>query len=326
VVSTVDLLGRRVVVDVPATTANLGAGFDALALALDLGLRVHVEAVGGKRGVGERPAVGGRRVVEVEVIGEGADFLPAARHNRFVTAFERGLHAAGMRGSLRWRVRMENPIPIGRGLGSSAAATVAGLVAADALCGGIDGGRDRLLTMAAELEGHPDNAAAALHGGFVLVVAVDGAPTVVRFEPPPDLRAALYIPERQLATRDMRDVLPVTVSRVDAVHNIGRAALAVAAFATGRLELLGPATDDRLHEPYRAKAFPALPVIAAAAREAGALGACLSGAGSTIIAFCRDEAEAARVGSAMRSAAEGAREVGHVRVVAARSAGATLTA
>jgi homoserine kinase len=311
-VTPADLVGRHVVVDVPATTANLGAGFDALALALDMALRVRLEAVDGT------PAI------EVEVIGEGADVLPTARDNRFVAALARGLHEAGVGEGVRWHATMENPIPLGRGLGSSAAATIAGLVAADALAGGIEGGQRRLLALATESEGHPDNAAAALHGGFVLVVAVDGTPAVVRFDPPAELHAALFIPHRQLATRDMRDVLPASVPREDAVHNVGRAALAVAAFATGRLELLGPATDDRLHEPYRTILFPTLPALIGAAREAGALGACLSGAGSTVIAFCRDEPCAASVGRAMAAAARDAGEPGNVRVVRARGAGATV--
>ena len=172
---------RRVVVDVPATTANLGAGYDALALALDLRNRISVEITPG---------------LELSVEGEGAGVLPTSRDNRFVVALETGLRWAlgQVPADLGFRVHMQNQVPIARGLGSSAAATVAGLVAADALTGdGLD--QRRLLTLSIEIEGHPDNATAALLGGFVVIAMVDGRPETVRFEPPRDLRAVLFIPD-----------------------------------------------------------------------------------------------------------------------------------
>ena len=194
-----------------------------------------------------------------------------------------------------------------RGLGSSAAATVAALTAADALVGGGALTLERQLELAAVSEGHADNAAAAILGGVGVVTMVEGRPRAIRIEPPPSLRVALFVPDRPLSTAAMRAALPATVPFRDAVHNVGAAALAVAALATDRLDLLGPATVDRLHEPYRASVYPELPEMVAAARAVGALGACLSGAGSTIIAFCASDAEAARVASAMaeRAAALG---------------------
>ncbi|MFI5291764.1 MAG: homoserine kinase, partial [Candidatus Limnocylindrales bacterium] len=235
---------RRVVVDVPATTANLGAGYDALALALDLRNRISVE-------ITDSPGL------ELSVEGEGAGVLPTSRDNRFVVALETGLRWAlgQVPADLGFRVHMQNQVPIARGLGSSAAATVAGLVAADALTGdGLD--QRRLLTLSIEIEGHPDNATAALLGGFVVIAMVDGRPETVRFEPPRDLRAVLFIPDKPLSTSAMRAALPHEVPHRDAVFNIGRVALAVAGLAAGRSEVLRAATEDRIHEQYRAEVYP----------------------------------------------------------------------
>lgn len=308
-----DLVGRSVTVEVPATTANLGAGFDALALALDLVSRIHVRAV---------PAGSGSDVV-VEVTGEGAGQLPVDGSNRFVIALREGLADAGVDAApLGWRVRMENAIPLSRGLGSSASATVAALVAADAFVGGALG-RQRILELATRDEGHADNAAAALFGGLCVVVELEGVPRAVRLEPPGGLLAALYVPDRHLSTAAMRAALPASVPFADAVHNVGAAAMAVAALAEGHLELLRAATVDRLHEPYRAAAYPELPELVAAARAAGAQGACLSGAGSTIVAFTRDPAAAAAIAAAMERRGQELGMTGRALVHAARAEGAT---
>jgi homoserine kinase len=198
-------------------------------------------------------------------------------------------------------------------------------VTADAL---LDGalGQQRILELATRAEGHADNAAAALLGGFCVVSPhAEGGPTAVRFDPPHDLLAVLYIPERHLSTAAMRDALPRSVPFGDAVHNVGAAALTVAALAQGRLDLLGRGTTDRLHEPYRASAYPELPELVAAARAGGALGACLSGAGSTIIAFCDDQGAAAAVSAAMERRAQELRLPGRAAVHRARAAGATIS-
>jgi homoserine kinase len=303
------IVRSRVVVEVPATTANLGAGYDVLAMALDLVNRVTVEVL-------DEP------LVELEVEGEGSGQLVGDRHNRFVVALELGLRWAlgEVPAGIGWRVEMRNEIPLARGLGSSAAATVAGLVAADALTGGRLGERLQL-DLACELEGHPDNAAAALLGGFVVVATVGGRPEAVRFDVPGRLRAVLFVPDRELATTAMRTVLPREVLHRDAVFNVGRAALAVAAISSGRYELLRDATEDRLHEPYRAAVFPELPRLVAAAREAGALGACLSGAGSSVIAFADDERTLEDAGLAMARVAAEQGLTGRVRPIVPRNAG-----
>jgi homoserine kinase len=311
---TAALAGRTVTVDVPATTANLGAGFDVLAMALDLRNVVSVTAV-----------EGGAEPVRITIRGEGAGQLPGDRRNRFVRALETGLRDLGIpQPGVAWQIEMENQIPLSRGLGSSAAATVAGLVAAKALAGGERLTSQRILALATEMEGHPDNAAAALWGGFVVVVSVDGRADAVRFEPPDRLSCVLFIPTRPMSTREMRAALPSTVPFADAVHNVGAAAAAVAAMASGRLELLARATDDRLHEPYRAMIYGELPRMTGAAREAGALGACLSGAGSTIIAFVENERAGHDVEAAMVREAGAAGLAGRAMTVRPRAAGATI--
>jgi homoserine kinase len=308
-----DLDGRWIAVEVPATSANLGAGYDCLAVALEIVDRVEVECLA-------RPGAG----VEIAVEGEGAGELPEDRTNAFVVALERGL--AEVRGTgggeLGWRIQMHNRIPLARGLGSSAAATVGGLLAGAALAGAALS-TDRALALATEIEGHPDNAAAALLGGFT-VAAHGEAPMAIRFDIPRDLRAVLFIPELRLATRDMRAALPELVPLTDAVANLQRVALGVAALAAGDAGGLGHLTVDRLHEPYRAAVYPQLPHIVAAARDAGALGACLSGAGSTIIAFADSLSVLTRIEGALRAAAADLDLPGRVELVAPRNTGARV--
>jgi homoserine kinase len=308
-----DLAGRRVAVEVPATSANLGAGYDTLAVALEIVDRVEVEAIA-------RPDVG----VELSVDGEGADELPADRSNVFVIALERGLAEA--RGSapdgMSWRIAMANRIPLSRGLGSSAAATVAGLLAGAALAG-LRLTPGRALALATELEGHADNAAAALLGGFTIASNGD-PPTAVRFDAPRDLRVVLFIPDLRLSTRAMRAALPATVPLADAVANLQRVALGVAGLATGSPDFLRQLTVDRLHEPYRAAVYPQLPHLVAAARAAGALGACLSGAGSTVIAFVDSLRSITRLEGAFRAASADLDLPGHVEMVAPRNTGARI--
>jgi homoserine kinase len=308
-----DLDGRWIAVEVPATSANLGAGYDCLAVALEIVDRVEVECVA-------RPRAG----VEIVVEGEGAGELPEDRSNAFVVALERGL--AEVRGDgageLGWRIQMRNRIPLARGLGSSAAATVGGLLAGAALAGE-SLSMERALALATELEGHPDNAAAALLGGFTIAAHGD-PPTAIRFDIPRDLRAVVFIPELRLATREMRAALPEMVPLVDAVANLQRVALGVAGLAGGNADGLRHLTVDRLHEPYRAAVFPQLPALVAAARDAGALGACLSGAGSAVIAFVDTLSVLTRIEGAFRAAAADLDLPGRVELVAPRSAGARV--
>jgi len=300
---------RSLVVEVPATSANLGAGYDCLGLALDIVNTTELRPL---------PDTGGR--IELEVDGEGAELLPADRSNRFVIALEAGLTRGGqpVPAGLGWAIRMRNRIPLARGLGSSAAATIGGLVAAQALLRGALSD-DELMAMALEIEGHADNAAAALLGGMVVVDGGDGRPLALRFDAPDRLVCVLFIPDRQLSTASMRACLPESVPLVNAVANLGHVAVGVAGLSTGRLDVLDRLTRDQLHEPYRARLYPELPVLVRAARSAGAVGACLSGAGSTIVAFTDSYAHAEKIGAAMLAGAGDAEIVGRVEIAAPRN-------
>ena len=309
------LVGRTLAVDVPASSANLGAGYDCLGLALELLNRVTVEAVEGDGSIA------------LEVTGEGAGELPANRTNRFVAGMEAALEAVlGPRpAAIGWRIAMHNRIPLSRGLGSSAAATVGGVVAGNALGGG-GLGSDELLRIATIIETHPDNAAAVLLGGFVVSAHLGDRVAALRFDAPPDLGCVLFIPVRRLSTEDMRRVLPAEVPLRDAVENMGRVAIGVAGIASGRFDLLADLTVDRLHEPYRSVRYPELPRLTGAAREAGALGSFLSGAGSTVLAFVRPGEDSAPIEAALRDEAAACGLPGRVEVVRPRNRGPEVVA
>ena len=314
--SLAEMDGRRLTVEVPATSANLGAGFDCLGLALDLVNTIELEVQSGRPGE-----------VELTVEGAGAGELVGERGNRFIRGVETALFRALGEAPLRtgWRVEMRNAIPLERGLGSSAAAVVGGLVVGNALAGGTLSETD-LLDLATEVEGHPDNVAAALLGGFVVSGSVDQRIEAIRFDTPRDLRTVLFIPEVRFKTDEMRAALPSKVPLADAVSNLSRVALGVAGIATGRYELLRALTVDRIHERYRARAYPQLPYLIQAARDAGAIGACLSGAGSTVIAFTDSMAVIARIEAAFTAVAADRDLPGEVRIVAPRNGGARVTA
>jgi homoserine kinase len=314
VVTWAELPGRSLVVEVPASSANLGAGYDCLGLALELINRVRVEACEGDGSI------------DLRVTGEGDGDLPATRENRFVAGLEAALEAAlGARpATIGWRIAMDNAIPLSRGLGSSAAATVGGVVAGNALAGA-HLGEAELLRVATTIESHPDNAAAVLLGGFVVSAHLGERVEAVRFDAPEGLRAVLFIPERRLSTEAMRRVLPAEVPHRDAVENMGRVAIGVAGIASGRLDLLADLTVDRIHEPYRSVAYPELPRLTGAARAAGALGAFLSGAGSTVLAFVAPDADPAPVERALADAAAAQHLEGRTQVVRPRNTGPVVT-
>lgn len=274
---------RTATVRVAATSANLGPGFDCLGLALDLHDDVVVTA-------GD-PADGDS--VDVTVTGEGAGVLPGDSRHLVARAVRVATDALGHPRS-PLSLTCTNRIPHGRGLGSSAAAVVAGLLAGRAL---VPGGPDRmtddaLLALASELEGHPDNAAACLLGGLTLAWADGPDVHAIRLEPRDDLRATALVPSTELATATARGLLPASVPHADAAHAAGRAALLVAAL-TGVQDdgLLLPATEDRLHQGYREPAMPATLALVAALRSAGHA-AVVSGAGPTVLVLATGEAPA----------------------------------
>jgi homoserine kinase len=258
-------------VRVPASTANLGPGYDSFGAAVSLYLELEVEETGELR-------------VECDVPGVACD-----RSNLVVRAFE-ALHPAD---GLTFRIRSE--IPVSAGLGSSAAALVAGLVAADHMYE-LDA---PLFELAAELEGHPDNVAAALMGGFVICTR-DEAP--YRFEAQAGLEAVIVTPPDPVATADARAALPAEIPMADAVHNLAHASLLTLGLAQGDLSLVARGLSDRIHQPRREHLYPHSMERLRRAQEFGAVGASISGAGPTVLFWAHWE-QTGHVQAALRTAA-----------------------
>jgi homoserine kinase len=254
--------GRRRLVRVPASSANLGPGYDVLAAAISLHLELEVVEAG-----------------EFSVH-TGGEPVPDDRRNLCVRAFE-VLHPAD---GLRFELRTE--IPLARGLGSSAAAIVAGLMAADHLFElAIE--RDEIYARAVELEGHPDNVGAALYGGFVLCpVALDSGPRPVRLDPPEGVEGVLVIPHEEVPTARARAAMPTEVPVADAVANVAAASQLVLGIERSDLALIAQGLADRLHQPHRAHLYPRSMELLAIAGELGAIGATVSGAGPALLFWC----------------------------------------
>jgi len=270
---------ETITVRVPATTANLGPGFDCLGLAIDLWNEVTFQ-----------PGAAG---MQVTVDGLGSGQLPTDSRNlvaRAVQLFYQAMELSKTPPGLR--IHCINRIPLGSGLGSSAAATLAGLLGANALLGN-PADPQEILRLAAQIEGHSDNAAAALVGGLVLVAHGEDDLLIRKIELPEDsfrnVCLAAAVPQIHLPTRVARAALPREVSLGDAVYNIGRTALVIEALRLGDLDLLGQVMDDRLHQPYRLKLIPGAEMAMRAARQAGADAVALSGAGPSLVAFGRGD-------------------------------------
>jgi len=257
--------GRSVTVEVPATSANLGPGFDCFGLALDWRERVNLAVI--------------EHGYQIEVSGEGAAELPRDESHLIIRAALVGLGDLGVRAPGLW-LGCRNTIPHGRGLGSSSAAIVAGLVAAAGLAG-IAVQPEWLLGHANAIEGHPDNVAAAIYGGFVLAYEGRTGVTVAQGTVHSSIAAAVLIPETSLATEAARGLLPESVPHVDAVANSGRAALLVHAMAS-EPELLYDATCDWLHQGYREVAMPRSFELMKSLRGQG-FAAMISGAGPSVL-------------------------------------------
>lgn len=291
---------------VPATSANLGPGFDAFGVALPLLAEFEV-----------RPA----KSWSVTCEGNGASDIPLGEDNLFVVAAMAAAKTLGQNLAPQ-HVTQRSAIPGGRGLGASAAAIVGGVVAANALAGE-PLGRRALLRVATEIEGHADNVAAALYGAFTIALPSADGPIAARFAFPSTWRACLFVPTATLLTEKARAVLPAQVSRADAVFNLAHASALLAAILRSDGALLSIAMRDRLHESARIALVPALEEVVSAARGAGAFGAALSGAGPSIIAFAPVRL-AARVTAAMEEAATLAGVPGRGRVARVRAAGAQV--
>jgi homoserine kinase len=272
-------------VRVPATSANLGPGYDAVGLALSLSMRISLDRA-------PYPIV--------EVHGTGSDLIPRGTDH---PAYRAAHFVAELVGEYdaHFHLVQENAIPPARGLGGSAAALVGGAVAANDLLGRSMAAPD-LLNLVCELDGHPDNAAPALLGGLVIGTLTPEGISAVRLEPK-GLKAVVAVPDFIVSTTAARRALPEKVSHKDASFNVGRAGLLLGALATGEYELLRVAMQDRLHQPYRSHLVPGLEDVIEAALENGAYGACLSGSGPTVLAFAPGE-HARAVARAMQAAFE----------------------
>jgi homoserine kinase len=266
---------RRRVVRVPATSANLGPGFDSLAAALGLAMELEVEETGAF-------------AVETDLA------IARDRRNLVVRGFARLADPA------RFTFRISSRIPLSGGLGTSAAAYVAGLLAADHI---FELDAD-VLALATELEGHPDNAAAALRGGFVICAGGEAT----RLDPPAGLEAVLVVPHEPVRTKKARAALPRQVPMADAVFNTAHASLLILGLARGDLELIARGLEDRLHQPHREHLYPRSMELVRRAPALGALGATISGAGPTVLVWTQFEQTAAVV-AGLREAAAGWAEV-----------------
>ncbi len=276
-------------VRVPATTANLGPGFDCMGMALDLWNTFTMEPWG--------------QTGEIEVVnqGEGADRLATDRTNLLAdtTLSLIGAMADTMPHGLRFTCQAD--VPCGSGLGSSSTAVVAGVTFAEALLGDLD--RDRILRRSVQIEGHGDNVGPAIVGGLLLIMPHDGG-VIVRSVLTEPLTVVVCVPDFDFPTSVARAALPQEVPHKDAVFNLGRAMFALQALRNGDDDLLAIALEDRIHQPYRLGCVPGAQDAIKAARESGAIGSCLSGAGPGIIAFARQGHEA--IGRAMKSKFEAA--------------------
>jgi homoserine kinase len=330
------LVGRAVTLSVPATIANLGAGYDVLAMAIDerneLTVRVSGLAL---------PGAAGDFSLVVE--GEGLSELPTDKRNVMAGAIVRGLEAAGVIDAARlsFQVKARNRIPLARGLGSSAAAFVGALFAGAALAGASgsvdelpgscadlfpDDLTDRLFAAADDYEGHPDNASAAIFGGLVASARVDGVLTARLIAVPEETIPVVAVPELRLPTSEMRAALPNKVAIEDAVHNASRMATGIAALEAGDVSGFALLADDRLHQPYRAAKYRAMPALISAAVGAGAVSACLAGAGSSVLAIVDDASRVSAVAKALEAAISTAQIGGAARRVDVDADGVRLEA
>lgn len=262
-------------VQVPATTANLGPGFDCLGMALELYNVVEMTA-----------APSG---LTIEVTGEGAAELPRNVDNLVYQAAQRvfqqvNYHPAGL------KLRLINQVPVACGLGSGTAAVVGGVIAANLFTGGRLPIKE-IISLAGSIGGRPNSVVPAVLGGIVVSVHTDGETKYLKIQPPQGLKSIMAIPDFFLAPNNPRETLPSQVPFQDAVFNIGRVALLVAALHQGNLSMLGTAMEDHLHQSFRSMLIPGLKKVLAAAKLAGARGVTLSGAGPAVVAFAESNFE-----------------------------------
>ncbi len=269
-------LNEKVTVRIPASTTNLGPGFDVLGLALQLYSTVTLEP--------------SETDTEVVVSGVDADKIPSTPEHVAFQAVELIFKRSGTKRPNGFKLHIDNGIPAIRGLGGSGTAILGGLLTANILCG-MPFSDAELLNFATEIEGHPDNVAASLYGGIVVAAQENGQVHTIRLTCPPELSIVLVIPNFPLSTKQAREVLPKSVDFADAIYNTSRSTLLIASIATGQFEMLSVAMKDKLHQPYRTSLIPGFSDVADAAITNGALSVALSGAGPTVAAYCLEHAE-----------------------------------
>lgn len=278
----------KVYLRVPATSANCGPGFDVLGIAVNLYNEATYE-------------ITPERGFKLEVEGEGAEYLKPYGRNLAFASFLRVWNQVTGGERIGLKIKMVNRIPMSRGLGSSSSAIVAGVHAANVLSGNTLT-EDELLGIATEIEGHPDNVAPALYGGFTISYMENEKAHSLRVLPAKPLKFIAVVPDRRLATSLARQAIPATVPHHDAVFNSSRSALLVGALLTGQHQYLTNALEDKLHQPYRAHLIPGLYEAWEAARKAGAYNGIISGAGSTIMAYAEPDADCVGIAEAMKAA------------------------
>jgi homoserine kinase len=276
-------MSNKVIATVPASTTNLGSGFDALGLALQLYSTVELQELTHDAGLAEETG----NDVHIEIQGIDKESITNDENNLAYRAAKLIFEKVGKRPK-GLKVTLTNGIPAERGLGGSGTAILGGLLTANYICGN-PFSKDELLNFAFALEGHPDNVSASLLGGLVVACVQNEKVHWVKLSVPDELKVVLAIPDFQLQTKLAREVLPKTVSLADAIFNLSRGAFLVASIASGNLQHLGIAMDDRLHQPYRKSLIPGIEEVFSAAMASGALGVALSGAGPTVSAFCTGE-------------------------------------
>ena len=262
---------NKIIIKVPATSANLGPGFDALGLALNIWNVTEITEAGS---------------FSLHIEGEGSKRLAHNNKNLIYRSAEK-VYETVTREIPALSIRCVNQIPLASGLGSSAAAILTGILGANALLGSVLS-KEEILSLATEIEGHPDNIAPALCGGLVVSTIEDGK-VIARQLPIMPFHITVVLPEFNFTTKQARAVLPKQVPLKDAIHNISHAVLVTAAFRTGDIVLLGQAMSDTLHQPYRLPLIPGALAAMEAGKEAGASAVALSGAGPSLIAFSAED-------------------------------------
>ena len=299
-------MSNKATARVPASTTNLGPGFDVLGLALQLYSTISLEEID--------------EGTEIEVTGVDVDKLSNNESNIAYRAAKLVFDKCGYKPT-GLRLVLTNGIPAIRGLGGSGTAILGGLLTANALCDE-PFSRSELLDFATEFEGHPDNVAASLLGGLVISMMRGNHVHSIQLDCGSDLRVVVAIPDFSLSTEAARSVLPQTVDFADAIHNVSHSSMLVAAIATGKLDMLSLAMADRLHQPYRTSLIPGFDDVAESAMRAGALSVALSGAGPSVAAYCTTSTD--EVGSQMSEAFERNQISCDIKVLSIDSAGATV--